>query len=94
MTDPTSDPDQLIEHAAALAVEGVGDETSARLAELGGRDRVVVERARDRAAARIRARVDDWEATASLSLLNRVLADLPRSDPFDWQVRWKQHRKP
>ena len=89
-----TDPDALIDQAAGLASDGVDAETSAALADMAGRDRRLVEAARDRAAVKVRERVDDWEATAALSLLNRVLADLPRTDPFDWQVRWKQHRKP
>jgi hypothetical protein len=89
-----TEPDALIDRAAALAAEGTDRESSAALAELAGRNRQVVEAARDLAATRIRERVDDWEATAALRLLNRVLADLPRKDPLDWQVRWRQHRKP
>ncbi|HEX4864991.1 MAG TPA: hypothetical protein VFV02_13035 [Acidimicrobiales bacterium] len=88
------DPDALVERAATLATDGAGPEASASLAGLAGNDRLLVEAARDRAAARVRVHVDDWEATAALQLLNRVLADLPRTDPLDWQVRWKQHRKP
>ena len=89
-----TDPDVLIDRAASLAADGTGAETSAALAQLAGNDRLLVETARDRSASRVRVRVDDWEATAALQLLNRVLADLPRTDPLDWQVRWKQHRKP
>ena len=89
-----TDPDVLIDRAASLAAEGSGAEASSALAQLAGNDRLLVETARDRSADRVRARVDDWKATAALQLLNRVLADLPRSDPLDWQVRWKQHRKP
>ena len=46
-------------------------------------------------AARVRAAVDDWDATAALTLLNRTLSLLPRHDPLDWRVRWTQRfRKP
>ncbi|HEX6392516.1 MAG TPA: hypothetical protein VFZ97_03685 [Acidimicrobiales bacterium] len=89
-----TDPDALIDEAAGLASDGVGPETSAALADIAGRDRRLVEAARDQAAVKVREGVDDWEATAALQLLNRVLADLPRHDPLDWQVRWKHHRKP
>ena len=89
-----TDSDALIDRAAGLAADGINGDTSSTLAEIAGRDRILVERARDQAAERVRERVDDWDATGALSLLNRVLADLPRSDPLDWQVRWKQHRKP
>ena len=100
MSDATTDnervtePDALIDRAAAIAGQGTDGEAVATLAELAGRDRLVVEAARDRAASRVRDRVDDWDATAALRLLNRLLGDRPRRDPLDWQVRWKQHRKP
>jgi hypothetical protein len=89
-----TEPDALIDRAAAIAGQGTDGEAAATLANLAGGNRVVVEAARDRAASRVRERVDDWDATAALRLLNRLLADLPRKDPLDWQVRWKQHRKP
>ena len=57
-------------------------------------DRRLIEAARDQVAARIRAAVDDFEATATLTLLNRTLSTMPRYDPLDWRVRWAQHRKP
>jgi hypothetical protein len=54
-----------------------------------------VEAARDAVAARVRARVDDFEATDTLQLLNQVLARLPIHDPLDWKPRWKQRfRRP
>lgn len=93
-TTNVTDLDALVDRAAALAADGVNADTSSALAEIAGRDRRLVEAARDLAAERVRDRVDDWDATAALSLLNRVLADLPRNDPLDWQVRWRQHRKP
>jgi hypothetical protein len=89
-----TDPDALVDRAASLAADGADAENTATLAELAGRDRRLVEGARDRAANKVRDRVDDFEATGALKLLNRVLADLPPNDPLDWQVRWKQHRKP
>lgn len=89
-----TEPEALIDRAAELAPDGSGSDASATLAELSGRNRILLEGARDRAAERVRERVDDWNATAALRLLNRALADLPRKDPLDWQVRWKQRRKP
>lgn len=62
--------------------------------EAAGGDRSVVETARDRVATKVRQRVDDFESTAALRLLNRVLSEMPRHDPLDWQVRWEQRRKP
>jgi hypothetical protein len=88
--------DDVIARATELAVRGVapGDAADDLLAAAGG-DRRSVEAARDRVAARIRARVDDFEATATLQLLNRVLSRLPIDDPLDWRVRWTQRfRKP
>ena len=93
-TIKVTDPDVLIDRAVALAPDGINGDTSSALAEIAGLDRRLVEAARDLAAERVRERVDNWDATAALSLLNRVLAELPRYDPLDWQVRWKQHRKP
>jgi hypothetical protein len=89
-----TEPDALIDRAATLAADGTDADSSAEIAELAGRNRLLIEAARDRAAVRIRDMVDDWSATAALRVLNRALADLPRKDPLDWQVRWKQHRKP
>lgn len=88
--------DEVIARATELAEQGVpaGDAMADLLAAAGG-DRRTVETARDQVAARIRARVDDFEATATLQLLNRVLSRLPIHDPLDWRVRWTQRfRKP
>jgi hypothetical protein len=39
--------------------------------------------------------VDDFEATGTLQLLNRVLSHVPIEDPLDWKVRWTQRfRRP
>lgn len=92
----TTPVDDVITRATDLAGRGVpaGDAMEEVLAA-GGGDRRTVEAARDRVAARIRARVDDFEATATLQLLNRVLSRLPIHDPLDWRVRWTQRfRKP
>lgn len=88
--------DTVIACARDLAGRGVAaaDAADEVLAAAGG-DRRAVEAARDRVAARLRARVDDFEATATLQLLNRVLSALPIHDPLDWRVRWTQRfRKP
>jgi len=68
--------------------------TTDEVAAAAGGDRAVVEAARDRVASQVRRRVDDFEATAALRTLNRALAELPPTDPFDWQVRWERRRKP
>ncbi len=88
--------DDVIACAWDLASRGVGAAEAADdvLAAAGG-DRRAVEAARDRVAARLRARVDDFEATATLQMLNRVLSHLPIHDPLDWKVRWTQRfRRP
>jgi hypothetical protein len=75
-----------------LAKEGGGPEA---LWEAAGDNRVAVEAARDHVAARIHRSVDDWDATAALTLLNKALSDMPRTDPLDWRVRWTQRfRRP
>jgi len=86
--------DDVIARATKLAREGTpADAAAAELLDAAAGDRRVVEMARDRVAARLRARVDDFEATATLTLLNRVLAGLPIHDPLDWKVRWTQRFK-
>jgi hypothetical protein len=85
--------------AAALVRDGsVGTnpaEAVAAIVEAAGGDRRPIEAARDQLAARLHASVDDWDATASLTLLNRTLATMPRLDPLDWRVRWGQRfRRP
>jgi hypothetical protein len=83
--------------AAELALDGATDMKAAAdelLAAAGG-NRRAVEAARDEVAARVRARVDDFDATATLTLLNRALSRLPIDDPLDWRVRWTQRfRRP
>jgi hypothetical protein len=96
METTTSVTDDVITRATEQAREGVSAEAAgAALLQLAGGDRRAVEAARDRVAARLRARVDDFEATATLTLLNRALAALPIHDPLDWKVRWTQRfRRP
>jgi hypothetical protein len=86
--------DAIIQHAGALARDGDVNAAVDRLIEMAGPDRAAFESARNRVAARLHRRVDDWEATATLTVLNRALARIPRNDPLDWRVRWSKHRKP
>lgn len=65
-----------------------------KLIALVGSDRYALEAARDQVAAHLHRRVDDFAATATLTLLNRALAGIPIVDPLDWRVRWAKHRKP
>jgi hypothetical protein len=91
---PTLTPDDLVTQAAEFTRSGDGAAAIDKLLAIAGGDRAVVEAARDRVAARIHGRVDDFEATAVLRLLNQALARIPRTDPLDWRVRWSRHRKP
>ena len=77
----------------AIAEAGSNDSVD-RVIDASGGDRLLVEAARDHLAARVRRRVDDFDSTAGLGVLNRALSAMPRVDPFDWQVRWERHRKP
>jgi hypothetical protein len=87
-------PDEVLTRAKELAGAGNGAALQQLVAE-AGRDRVSVEAARDRVATRLHTKVDDFEATALLQLLNRTLSAMPRVDPLDWRVRWGQRfRKP
>ena len=88
--------DDVIARADKLARDGVtADAAGGELLEAAGGDRRAIEAARDRVAAKLRRRVDDFEATATLTFLNRALAGLPIDDPLDWKVRWTQRfRRP
>jgi hypothetical protein len=88
-------PQEIVEQATELAKDGLGpNEAAAAIETAAAGDRRLVEAARDEVAARIRAAVDDYEATATLTLLNRTLSQMPRHDPLDWRERWARHRKP
>ncbi len=92
----TTTPEPLADLAAELVRAGasVPDAAEALTAAAGG-DRRRIELARDRAAAQVGARVDDFEASAVLQLLNRVLSHVPVKDPLDWKPRWGQRfRRP
>lgn len=94
--ETTSVVDEVIARATRLARDGVGADAAGRdLLEAAGGDRKVVEAARDGVAGKVRRKVDDFGATATLTLLNRALAGLPIHDPLDWKVRWTQRfRRP
>lgn len=82
--------------AREKALAGVSaDEAVADILAAAGGDRRMVEAARDSVAARVHLHSDDFDATAALQMLNRVLSRLPIHDPLDWRVRWTQRfRKP
>jgi len=84
-------PDTLAGDVIGVAKAGG---TTDEIADAAGGDRVVLEAARVGLATQVRRRVDDFEATAALRTLNRALAEMPPTDPFDWQVRWERRRKP
>jgi hypothetical protein len=91
----TVTPEAIAAQATELARSGSPDSATQALVAAAGGDRQTIETARDQLAARLHTAVDDWDATAALTLLNRTLADMPRHDPLDWRVRWKQRfRRP
>jgi F0F1-type ATP synthase membrane subunit b/b' len=91
----TVTPEAIASQAIELARSGATDSAAEALAAAAGGDRQTIEAARDQMASHLRNAVDDWSATAALTLLNRTLADLPRQDPLDWRVRWTQRfRRP
>ena len=91
----TITPEAIAAQAAELArSDSPGAATEALVTAAGGA-RQTIEAARDRVAAHLHTAVDDWDATAALTLLNRTLAGMPRHDPLDWRVRWTQRfRRP
>jgi hypothetical protein len=91
----TVTPEVIAAQAVELSRSGSPDSAVEALAAAAGGDRPTVEAARDQVAAHLHTAVDDWDATAGLTLLNRTLAGMPRHDPLDWRVRWKQRfRRP
>jgi dsRNA-specific ribonuclease len=90
---PSTTVDAIVQQATSLASQRDGAEAVESLIAAAG-DRTALEAARDQVAAHLHSRVDDWEATATLTLLNQALSKLPRVDPLDWRMRWAKHRKP
>jgi hypothetical protein len=86
--------DAIIQHAAQLARDTDVSDAVDQLIVAAGPDRAAIESARDRVAAQLHRNVGDWQATATLTVLNRALSRMPRTDPLDWRVRWSKHRKP
>lgn len=81
--------------ASVRAVAGLPrDEAVAEVLRLAGGDRDRIVTARDRCAAALHGRTDDFETTKVLTLLNRVLAEHGPHDPLDWKLRWARGRKP
>jgi hypothetical protein len=86
--------DDIIQHAGQLARDGDTSRAVDQLIATVGPDRPAIEAARDQVAAHLHRDVSDWEATATLTVLNRALSRIPPRDPLDWRVRWSKHRKP
>jgi hypothetical protein len=87
--------EELLARASELARAEDRTHRVEELIEVAAGDRHALEAARDRVAAHLHIRVDDWEATRTLTLLNSALSGMPRHDPLDWRVRWNQRfRKP
>ena len=89
-------PEGLAARAYELSrASGATPEAVEQLLAAAGTHRQDLEAARDRVAAQVRARVDDFAATAALQLPNRALSKAPIHDPLDWRVRWTQRfRRP
>ena len=88
-------PHSIASRAADLAHAGPAAGATEELVSAAGGDRVLIEAARDQVAAGLHRAVDDFDATATLTFLNRTLAAMPREDPLDWRVRWSQRfRRP
>lgn len=79
--------------ADQMAEAGVTD--AGLLAASAGGDRMALAEARNFYATLVRARSDDFRATAALRLLNRAMSETPIIDPLDWKPRWHQRfRRP
>ena len=91
---PPSSPEAIVRQAADLTQDRDQAAAPDKLIALVGADRQALETARDQVAAQLHRRVDDFQATATLTLLNRAMAGIPIVDPLDWRVRWSKHRKP
>ena len=91
----TTRADDVLTRASEMARDlAAGDAAESLMAAAGG-DRNAIVAARDNVAAHIHRNVDDFEATATLQLLNRALSRIPINDPLDWKVRWGQRfRRP
>jgi hypothetical protein len=91
---PITTIDAVAAHVAELAGGSNPVAAVEALIQSVGADRRAVEAARDQVAAHLHRHIDDFEATATLTLLNQALASIPIVDPMDWRVRWAKHRKP
>jgi len=94
MTPTTSDA--VFDQAAELArdTDPATVDAVAALLTTAGDDLRALEVARDRYVTQLHSHRDDWSATGALTLLNKALADVHRTDPLDWKQRWAKHRKP
>jgi hypothetical protein len=91
---PPTSPEAIARQAADLTQDQDQAAAVEKLIAVVGSDRHSLEMARDQVAAQLHRRVDDFQATATLTLLNRALSGIPIVDPLDWRVRWSRHRKP
>lgn len=91
---PATSPEAIVQQAADLTRDHDQAAAVEKLIAMVGSDRRALEVARDQVAAHLHRHVDDFQATASLTLLNRALSGIPIVDPLDWRVRWSKHRKP
>jgi hypothetical protein len=91
---PSMTIDDIVRQAAELAASGDAVAAADALIASVGADRQALGAARDQVARHLHHQIDDFEATAALTVLNRALSRVPIVDPMDWRVRWAKHRKP
>jgi hypothetical protein len=91
---PSTSPQAIVQQAADLTQDHDQAAAVEKLIAMVGSDRHALEAARDQVAGHLHRQVDDFQATATLTLLNRALSGIPIVDPLDWRVRWSKHRKP
>jgi hypothetical protein len=91
---PSAAAKELLSRALELAELDDRNGAVGELVEMAGDDRGVLESARNEAAMHLHSHPDDWTATGALTLLNSAIAKYGWTDPYDWKVRWSQHRKP
>lgn len=84
--DPTEVPGGL---SAGTSFPGTQGSGSAIAALVAAGDRAGLEQFRSDLVRRISSASDDYEATAELGLVNRALAEVGWSDPYNWKHRRK-----
>lgn len=79
--------EKALELAGDRGPGGPDDPRVRELVEAAGKDREVLEQARNEMAGRLRTDSRDWTATGALGLLNKALVQVGWSERFDWRGR-------